>query len=150
MMLRHIQPCLPSKAPRPPSGPLWVHEIKYDGYRLMVRREGARVWCFTKNGHDWADRFPGIVAAAHRIRASSFLLDGESVIPRADGMPDFNALRSQSRNHEALLYAFDLIAARRRRSASRAADRAQAAARATSLCSRAKVSLPYVVGASSL
>ena len=58
------QPCLPSKAPRPPSGPQWIHEIKHDGYRLMVRREGARVRCYTKNGYDWADRFPAIVAAA--------------------------------------------------------------------------------------
>ena len=110
MLPGFITPCLPSKAPRPPSGPSWIHEIKHDGYRLMVRREGARVRCYTKNGHDWADRFPAIVAAAHRIKATSFLLDGEAVIPRADGMPDFNALRSQGRNHEALLYAFDLLA----------------------------------------
>ena len=60
-----IAPCLPSKAARPPSGPLWVHEIKHDGYRLMVRRDGSRVRCFTRNGHDWADRFPAIVDAAH-------------------------------------------------------------------------------------
>jgi ATP-dependent DNA ligase len=45
-----IEPCLPSKAARPPSGPLWVHEIKHDGYRLMVRRDGSRVRCFTRNG----------------------------------------------------------------------------------------------------
>ena len=67
------------------------------------------MWCFTKNGHDWADRFPAIVAAAHRIKASSFLLDGEAVIPRQDGMPDFNALRSRRRDHETMLYAFDLL-----------------------------------------
>ena len=53
MMPGFISPCLPTKAP-PPSGPQWIHEIKYDGYRLMVRRQGARVWCYTKNGHDWA------------------------------------------------------------------------------------------------
>ena len=69
-------------------------KIKHDGYRLIVRREGARVRCYTRNGHDWADRFPGIVAAALRIKASSFVIDGEVVVPRADGMPDFNALRS--------------------------------------------------------
>ena len=62
-----------------PSGPLWVHEIKHDGYRLMVRRDGARVRCFTKGGHDWADRFPAIVDAALRIKATSFLMDGEAV-----------------------------------------------------------------------
>ncbi len=53
-----IEPCLPSKVARPPPGSLWVHEIKHDGYRLMVRRDGSRVRCFTRNGHDWADRFP--------------------------------------------------------------------------------------------
>ena len=80
-----IQPCLPSRAVRLPSGPLWVHEIKHDGYRLMVRRDGPRVRCFTRNGHDWADRFPAIVDAASRIKAQSFLTDGEIVIARDDG-----------------------------------------------------------------
>jgi hypothetical protein len=42
-----IEPCQPSKVARPPSGPLWVHEIKQDGYRLMVRRDGSRVRCLT-------------------------------------------------------------------------------------------------------
>ena len=64
-----IKPCQPSKVARPPSGPLWVHEIKHDGYRLMVRRDGLRVRCFTRNGYDWADRFPAIVDAALRIKA---------------------------------------------------------------------------------
>jgi ATP-dependent DNA ligase len=52
-----IEPCLPSEVDRPPSGPLWVHEIKHDGYRLMLRRVGSRIRCFTRNGHDWAGRF---------------------------------------------------------------------------------------------
>ena len=113
MIVRHpsgfIEPCQPSKAERPPSGSLWLHEIKHDGYRLMVRRDGARIRCFTRNGHDWADRFPAIVDAALRIKASSFLIDGEAVIARDDGTPDFSALRSKRRGHEAVLYAFDLI-----------------------------------------
>jgi bifunctional non-homologous end joining protein LigD len=75
----------------------------------MVRRDGARVRCFTRNGHDWADRFPAIVEAALRIKATSFLIDGEVVIARDDGTPDFRALRSKRRGHEAMLYAFDLI-----------------------------------------
>jgi bifunctional non-homologous end joining protein LigD len=104
-----IEPCQPSKAARPPPGPLWVHEIKHDGYRLMVRRDGSRVRCFTRNGHDWADRFTGIVEAASRIKATSFLIDGEVVITSDDGMSDFHALRSKRRGHEAVLYAFDLI-----------------------------------------
>ena len=82
-----IKPCLPSKVSRLPSGSLWVHEIKHD-HRLMVRWDALRIRCFTRNGNDWADRFPAIVDAALRIKASSFLIDGDAVIARDDGTPD--------------------------------------------------------------
>ena len=105
-----IAPCLPSKATKPPTGTMWVHEIKHDGYRLMVRRDGSRiVRCFTRNGNDWTDRFPAIVETATQLRATSFLIDGEVVIISDDGTPDFHALRGQRRGHEAVLYAFDLL-----------------------------------------
>jgi len=94
---------------RPPSGPFWVHEIKHDGYRLMVRRDGSRVRCFTRGGHDWAKRFPPIVGAALHLKAQSFLIDGEAVIARDDGTPDFHALRSKRRGSEVVLFAFDLL-----------------------------------------
>jgi bifunctional non-homologous end joining protein LigD len=84
-----------------------VHEIKHDGYRLMVRRDGERVRCVTRNGTDWADRFPSVVDAALRIKAASFLIDGEVLIIGDDGTPDFRALRSRGR--EAMLVAFDLL-----------------------------------------
>ena len=90
-----IRPCQPSKVAVPPAGPLWVHEIKHDGYRLMVRRDGSRFRCFTRNGHDWADRFPAIVDAALRINAHSFLVDGAVVILRNDGTSNFRALQSK-------------------------------------------------------
>src|SRR4051794_22394187 len=104
-----IEPCRPTKATRPPSGPLWVHEIKHDGFRLMVRREGSRVRCFTKGGHDWADRFPAIVEAARRLRARSFLIDGEAIVCRPDGLSDFDALRFRRGTHVVTLAAFDLL-----------------------------------------
>jgi bifunctional non-homologous end joining protein LigD len=104
-----VEPCRPSRAPRPPSGPDWVHEIKHDGFRLLVRREGSRVRLWTRGGHDWADRFPAIVEAASRLRTPSFLIDGEAVICRDDGLSDFNALRSRRHDHEVTLIAFDLI-----------------------------------------
>src|SRR5438105_4842031 len=104
-----IEPCRPSKASRPPSGALWVHEIKHDGFRLMVRREGSRVRGFTKGGYDWADRFPAIVDAASRLKAQSFLIDGEAVVRRPDGLSDFDALRYRRRDYNVTLVAFDLI-----------------------------------------
>ena len=55
-----IAPCLPSKVV-PPSGALRVHEIKHDGYRLMVWRDGERVRLFTRRGYDWSERYPRIV-----------------------------------------------------------------------------------------
>jgi ATP dependent DNA ligase domain len=90
-----VEPCRPSKAIKPPSGPLWIHEIKHDGFRLLVRREGSRVRLFTRGGYDWADRFQAIVEAASTIRARSFLIDGEAAVCRDDGVSDFDALRSR-------------------------------------------------------
>jgi bifunctional non-homologous end joining protein LigD len=104
-----VEPCRPSKASAPPSGPEWVHEIKHDGFRLLVRREGPRVRCFTRGGFDWADRFPAIVEAARRLRAQSFLIDGEVIVCRPDGLSDFDALRYRRAGHSATLVAFDLI-----------------------------------------
>ena len=91
-----IEPCRPSRTTKPPPGPGFeIHEIKHEGFRLLVRREGARVRSYTKNGYDWADRFPAIVEAASRLKASSFLIDGEAVVLRPDGLSDSNALRSR-------------------------------------------------------
>jgi bifunctional non-homologous end joining protein LigD len=104
-----VEPCRPSKASAPPSGPEWVHEIKHDGFRLLVRREGPRVRCFTRGGYDWADRFPAIVEAASRFRAQSFLIDGEVIVCRPDGLSDFDALRYRRSAHIPTLVAFDLI-----------------------------------------
>src|SRR5262245_66430443 len=77
-MLR-VAPCLPSPTDRPPSGPGWIHEIKHDGFRMMVRRDAAGVRLLTRNGHDWSGRFPLIAEAAGALQVRSFLLDGEAV-----------------------------------------------------------------------
>ena len=71
-----IEPCLPSRADRPPSGPGWIHEIKHDGFRLMARRDARGVRLLTRNGHDWADRYPLIAEAAGALEARSCLIDG--------------------------------------------------------------------------
>jgi bifunctional non-homologous end joining protein LigD len=51
-----IDPCIPTLAAKPPAAPGWVHEIKHDGYRLIVRRDGDAVRLFTRRGFDWTDR----------------------------------------------------------------------------------------------
>src|SRR5260370_37140914 len=58
-----FEPCIPTRGTKVPTGPDWFHEIKHDGYRLIVQREGKRLRLFTRGGHDWADRFPAIVEA---------------------------------------------------------------------------------------
>jgi len=84
-----IEPCLPSPADRPPSGPDWVHEIKHDGYRLMPRRDPIGIRVLTRNGHDWAPRYPLIVEAVDRLKVRSCLIDGERpcAFPRGGLIP---------------------------------------------------------------
>jgi len=86
-----IEPCLPSPADRPPSGPDWVHEIKHDGYRLMARRDPIGS-LLTRNGHDWAPRYPLIVEAVNRLKARSCLIDGEAVACDENGLAVFERL----------------------------------------------------------
>jgi bifunctional non-homologous end joining protein LigD len=77
---------------------------------LIVQRDGDRVRLFTRNGHDWADRYPWIVDAARRIRQKQFVLDGEAVVLGVDGISDFEALYSRKHDHEVQFYAFDMLA----------------------------------------
>ena len=75
----YIEPCLPSPADKPPSGSNWVHEIKHDGYRLMARRDPVGIRLLTRNGNDWANRFPLVVEAVNHLKVRSCLIDGEIV-----------------------------------------------------------------------
>jgi bifunctional non-homologous end joining protein LigD len=104
-----VDPCIPSRASKPPSGPDWVHEVKHDGYRLIVRRDGETVRLFTRRGYDWTDRYPAIASAAVKLRARSFTLDGEAVVAGADGVAVFDALHRRGHVTDAILQAFDLL-----------------------------------------
>jgi bifunctional non-homologous end joining protein LigD len=104
-----IEPCLPSSTGWPPSGAGWVHEIKHDGFRLMVRRDLAGIRLITRNGHDWSGRFPLIEEAAGALRARSFLVDREAVACDGDGQPCFDRLRYRRGDGSVFLFAFDLL-----------------------------------------
>ncbi len=105
-----IEFCLPTSGKTVPSGPDWIHEVKYDGYRLRVERHGDQVKLTSRGGLDWTRRFPWIAETARKIRKTQFIIDGEAVVLGVDGISDFNALHSRKHDHEVQLYAFDCLA----------------------------------------
>jgi bifunctional non-homologous end joining protein LigD len=92
-----------------PSGRDWLHEIKHDGYRLIVRRDGNRARVFTRRGFDWTGRFPWIEDALRSLRAQSATIDGEAVFCGEDGVSVFEKLHSRAYDDQVFLYAFDLL-----------------------------------------
>jgi ATP-dependent DNA ligase len=105
-----FQPCIPTRGTKVPTGPDWLHEVKHDGFRMIVQRDGDRVRLFTRNGHDWIARYPWIVDAARRLRQRQFVIDGEAVVLGVDGVSDFAALHSRKHEDEVQFYAFDMLA----------------------------------------
>jgi bifunctional non-homologous end joining protein LigD len=87
-----IEPCLPTLARTVPTGAQWVYEIKHDGFRFICRREGDRVRVFSRRGNDYTDRVPLIAEALVALRVRSVTIDGEGVVCRPDGVPDFERL----------------------------------------------------------
>jgi hypothetical protein len=102
--------CIPTRSTSVPATPDWLHEIKYDGYRLRLERDGDRVRLITKGGYNWTSRYPWIVEAALKNRIKRFVIDGEAVVLGVDGVADFNALHSRRHDDEVQLYAFDILA----------------------------------------
>jgi bifunctional non-homologous end joining protein LigD len=101
---------LPVAAKKVPDGPDWIHEVKYDGFRLRVVREGKIVRLFSKIGEDYTKRYPWIVESALKNHKTSFVIDGEAVVLGVDGISDFDALISRKHDEEVQLYAFDILA----------------------------------------
>jgi bifunctional non-homologous end joining protein LigD len=104
-----IEPCLPSPAKVPPSGPGWIHEIKHDGMRIMARRDGAGVRLITRRGNDFTSRFLFAITAVTALPARSFLIDGEAIVTNGDGLALFDLMRHKRHGDSAVLCAFDLI-----------------------------------------
>ena len=95
-----------------PDGEGWVHEIKYDGYRLLARKDGDRVRLTTRSGKDWTERFPGIARAVGGLKAKRALLDGEAVVFDAAGVSRFQLLQNAldaARGATAHYVVFDLL-----------------------------------------
>jgi ATP-dependent DNA ligase len=102
--------CFPTKAASIPDRPNWLHEVKYDGYRLRLERDGDRVRLITRGGYNWTNHYPWIVESALKNRIRQFVIDGEAVVLGVDGVSDFEALHSRQHDDEVQLYAFDILA----------------------------------------
>lgn len=106
-----IEPCHP-KVGAAPEGAAWAHEVKLDGYRIQAHVTGQAVKLFTRRGFVWTDRFSIIAEAMSQLRLRSAILDGELVVPDANGVPDFHLFESDlaaGRQDRLLFYAFDLL-----------------------------------------
>ncbi|CAN5801229.1 hypothetical protein BH09MYX1_BH09MYX1_52310 [soil metagenome] len=94
-----------------PKGDDWIHEVKYDGYRIFAKKDGARVTLLSRNGKDWTSRMPAIAEAVSTLAPDTLLLDGEVVVLDAHGVSDFQLLQNAlgTGDGELVYYAFDLL-----------------------------------------
>jgi bifunctional non-homologous end joining protein LigD len=102
-----ITPCLPMTAPSPPSGRMWLHEMKHDGLRIIARKDDRAVRLYGRSGEELSLRFPLIRAALAWL--PSCTIDGEAMVCDDDGNASFALLERRLRDQRVFLYAFDLL-----------------------------------------
>jgi bifunctional non-homologous end joining protein LigD len=110
-MPRFRPPQLAVLSTTPPSGPEWLHEIKFDGYRALAAMAGGAAKLYTRSGLDWTEKFSGVAEAIAQLPARAALIDGEVAVPDENGRTDFGRLqRALDGGGEPLrYYAFDLL-----------------------------------------
>ncbi len=99
----------PKLRPSPPSGPDWLHEIKFDGFRIQLHKWGDEVRLFSRNGKDFTQRFPTVAEAASALPTTHAVIDGEVVACDETGAPDFYTLLLR-RASGVCVWCFDLLA----------------------------------------
>lgn len=105
-------PQLPSPVDSPPEFKGWIHEIKFDGYRTIVRKDGGKVKFLTRQGLDWTERYQALVPHVQALDCETALLDGEVAVQDARGATSLELLQealSANRDHDLIFYAFDLV-----------------------------------------
>ena len=111
--LPDIAPQLATLAGAPPAGAGWLHEIKFDGYRLLCRVEDGRARLISRNAKDWTARFPSVIEAAESLPLRNGILDGEVAMVRPDGRTSFQDLQNVAASGSAAgalrYFAFDLL-----------------------------------------
>jgi bifunctional non-homologous end joining protein LigD len=106
-----IEPALATSMERVPAGERWIHEIKFDGYRVQLQLANEVVRIFTRRGHDWTRRFKKVADDGWHIGAGSAIIDGEIVVPAANGTTDFSVLQNElkGKSDKIVMVAFDLL-----------------------------------------
>jgi bifunctional non-homologous end joining protein LigD len=104
-----ISPARPLLTTKPRSGPEWIHEIKFDGYRLIARKDAGRVVLWSRYATDYSDTFVRIAEAIRALPVDHVMIDGEAVVFRPDGHSDFAALRTNRGAAQASFVAYDLL-----------------------------------------
>ncbi|MEI8153943.1 MAG: DNA ligase D [Hyphomicrobiales bacterium] len=107
-----VKPCLATLADKAPDSDKWVHEIKFDGYRLQARSDAGKVTLLTRNGLDWTRKFPAIAKAVAALKVDRALIDGELVVEDPEGVSSFSLLQQEltsGRQDLLVFYAFDLM-----------------------------------------
>jgi bifunctional non-homologous end joining protein LigD len=106
-----VEPALATSIAKVPTGGRWLHEIKFDGYRVQVHIKNAAITIFTRRGYDWTKRFRKIADDTWHINAGSAIIDGEVVAPADDGTTDFSVLQNElkGRSSKIVMVAFDLL-----------------------------------------
>ncbi|TAL81007.1 MAG: hypothetical protein EPN75_05550 [Beijerinckiaceae bacterium] len=108
---RWVEPELCRLMEKAPSGPRWVHEIKFDGYRMGARIEHGQVTLLTRSGLDWTGKYPETAAALSKLPVESAYIDGELCGVRPDGVTSFSLIQaaSDSGSSSLVYFAFDLL-----------------------------------------
>ena len=107
-----VPPCLATLSDKAPDQGNWVHELKFDGYRIQARLDRGKVSLLTRKGLDWTKKFLGIAKALTKLPAKTALIDGEVVVEADDGISNFSLLQQDLKNDRRdrmLFYAFDLL-----------------------------------------
>jgi ATP-dependent DNA ligase len=89
-----IKPQLTRLVDEAPTGNHWLHEIKYDGYRIHARIDGDKIQLLTRTGLDWSHRYKRTIEALRSLKAKSAYFDGELCALNADGLPVFSRLQA--------------------------------------------------------
>ena len=105
---RFVTPMSPALRKEPPVHPMWCHEVKFDGYRIQIHKDGKDIALFSKNGNDFTNRYPTIAAAVAKLPTKAVVLDGELTVCDEEGNPDFSSLLMR-RGGDLCVWVFDIL-----------------------------------------